>query len=325
MLVAEVEQAVGERFSSGERLNFAPATGKRFRCNFIEPGVVDYSDCKLGTELLRAATIDAALESFIGKPLTMGHVPTNKPIPSNLIHGRIDKVGYDPESKMYFCEGPIETDEGRAALKARKPSCGYRVLSTGEGGMSHNIPYERELTGIEFHHLAIVDNPRYEDATFRLNSKKAAMPSFKIRWKFWSKDNEGKEVAEERTNDVAPDSVVEIEGVPVADLIAGYRANEAAKVAAAEAAKKEEEARENAKCEAEAKAKADAEAKEKADAEARENEAKRKTKEEGEAKFRELAAARENAAARPISNLTSPGTLADQIARGASRYGSGNN
>ncbi len=40
-----------------------------------------------------------------------------------------------------------------------------------EGGTENNIPYDREFTKLNFVHLALVDNPRYERANIVFNSK----------------------------------------------------------------------------------------------------------------------------------------------------------
>lgn len=152
------------------RLNVA-ADGKTFRCDFIREGPVDYSDIGKGIECLRRATIEDALQSFIGKPLTLGHVDPSIDPDKVPAHGRVNTVGYDKDTGWFFCEGCVDTDEARAAAMTRAPSCGYNVLSKGPAGRWNNIPYNQELTAIEFHHLALEKRRvRYEEADFRLNA-----------------------------------------------------------------------------------------------------------------------------------------------------------
>ena len=56
-------------------------------------------------------------------------------------------------------------DEIRLAVSNKwSVSNAYRPVAWGEGGTKNNVPYDREITNAEFTHLAIVPNPRYEDA-----------------------------------------------------------------------------------------------------------------------------------------------------------------
>lgn len=157
------------------RLNVA-SDGKRFRCDFIREGPVFYPEINKGIECLRRSTIEKALQSFIGKPLTIEHIDARMNVAdpeifAKVAHGKIDKVGRDAESGWFFCEGDITSDAGREAALGMNPSCGYRVGMTGQGGRWNNVPYERELTQIEFHHLALTSKrPRYEEADIRLNA-----------------------------------------------------------------------------------------------------------------------------------------------------------
>lgn len=157
------------------RLNVA-ADGKRFRCEFIREGPVNYPELGKGIECLRHETILEGLKSFHGKPLVIEHIDPRLNVADPVIfkrvaHGVIDKTGFDPASRWFFCEGDIFDDAGRDAAIALNPSCGFNVLATGPKGRWNNVPYERALTAIEFHHLALTKlRPRYEEADFRLNA-----------------------------------------------------------------------------------------------------------------------------------------------------------
>lgn len=333
-----------------ERFNIAPS-GKRFRCEFIEPGFVSYDDVPgCGMELLRKNAIEASLQSAIGMALTIGHVPTKTPIPANKIHGRIDKVGYDERTNWFFCEGTVDTDQARNELRAgKKGSVGFIVLETGPGGRDHNITYTQELSRLNFHHLAIVDNPRYDGAEFRLNSvqPKPAMSLFKWIKKTLRPASEagGAETTVEETGTLPADATLEIDGKQVrlndvvaakiaadektarenaisgdaeieyapgktaklSELIASHRANETPAETTDEKKAREETERANA---VKAKAAADAKA-------ARENEAK-----VGAESYRVVQEARQTAAPVAVERANSANTVQEQIARGASRYGS---
>lgn len=157
------------------RLNVT-SDGKRFRCDFIREGPVYYPEQKLGIECLRRETIAASLDTFLGKPLVIEHIDPRLNVADPAIfaqyaHGVVDKVGRDHDSGFFYCEGTIDTDEGRQAALMKNPSCGYNVRMTGPGGRWNNVPYERELTQIDFHHLALCSGrSRYEESDFRLNA-----------------------------------------------------------------------------------------------------------------------------------------------------------
>lgn len=343
MLAAEPVRRIlivgDDRTTLGERLNFV-AGGKRFRCDFIEPGLVNYGDVGGETELLRRETIQAALDSALGNPLTIGHVPArmNAVELQRLSKGRIDKVGFDAASGWFFCEGECD-EKGRDMIRNNsKPSCGYVVLGFGPGGVWHNIPYAREITKIRFHHLALVDRPRYEDASIRLNSKSNNPPAMFNFKRLFSRPKEGggeetvtetgtitpdtqievspgvfKPAAEAiRNNDIKPDSQIEFpgkDGKPVkttfADLCDAHAFRENAK---AEQAAREEQERKNAKEAADRKAAEEAE-----------------RKNQGPQHFRVLSSARATPPPVETPRYNSADTEAERLARGASRYGSGKN
>lgn len=150
------------------------------------PGVINYTDVDGGGyELLKKATIDEALATLQGDPLTIGHVKTNLTAAEllDVENGKIDEVGYNPDTGWYFCKGTVETDQARKALKdGWGISVGTRVLEFGPGGTWLQVPYDREIVKLKFHHLALVEpgkQPRFEEATARLNSKQSK-PMFQL-------------------------------------------------------------------------------------------------------------------------------------------------
>ena len=171
------------------RLNFAD-DGRHFRCDFIREGPVYFQTH--GIEVLRRGTIEAALESYVGKPLVIEHISPSIDVAdaSKFVrHGTIEKAGFDKESGWFFCEGVVDTEEGKRAALELNPSCGYRVNAKDDRPCRwNNIPYARELTQIEFHHLALTKiRPRYEEADFRLNAvenQTGAPTMFKFLKKF---------------------------------------------------------------------------------------------------------------------------------------------
>lgn len=343
VLVAESEN---DRYGICERLNIAPS-GKRFRCNFIEPGLVSYTDCGGEVELLRQETIEAALHTALGNPLTVGHVRTNKIVTD--AHGRIENVGRDPVTGWFFADGTVETDEARARIRSNeKPSCGYTVTSFGPGGVWHNMRYAREITGIKFHHLAIVENPRYEGAKYRLNSKNP--PAMKNPFKFiWDRikpaaEAGGQPVTERAEAEVAADATVEVGGKPVRlnDLVDAYsnpaRANDITaeseieytgvdkkvrKVKFSELTQAHEDRENGVESPAQKVAREELERKNSATEAARvAAEAETARKNEGPKHFKVLSSARAAEAQVSVERHNSADTVQEQIERGANRYGS---
>ena len=154
---------------------------RKFAARFIEPGLVKltYKGRPI-ISLLKKETIQAALSSLIGTPLTVGHTDRTP-------HGSPAEASYDGDSGWFVCNGVAETKDCVEAIRSgQRVSCGYTVHSTKrDGGTWHNIPYDEEITNIRFTHLAVVDkdDARYEDAVVILNSKSSDTPMKKAtKW-----------------------------------------------------------------------------------------------------------------------------------------------
>ena len=199
-----------------ERINLAPS-GNRFRALFVTPGIVNYSDAKQnpGQELLRKEAIDESIESFIGAPLTLGHIPTDVQNIEDYANGKVDAVGFDAESGWHFCEGTVDTDAARKAIRdGWGISSGTRVTkvepnTSGETWLNNS--YDREIKKLKFHHLALIrpgGKPRYEEAQIRLNARENPAMAILPRWirKMIGADN----VASEQVTDVAPTALVDL-------------------------------------------------------------------------------------------------------------------
>lgn len=341
-----------EGWSRGERLNIA-ADGKRFRCKFIEPGLVSYIDAGAdGLELLTQDAIEEGLNSFIGQPVISRHVTTLRPVPKQREQGAVDRVGRDPEDGWYWCEGTVDgADVRRDILNGLAPSCGYTAEEYGPGGIHHGIPYKRTIRKIRFHHLATVPRGRYEEASIRLNGinpKAGETTMFKFIQNILRKkaDGSGDETVEEKGN-LSPDSAVEIDGqsVKLNEIISGYKADAAAKAAAAPAKAAAAEldgeteiefegqkvklnelvagySSNAARAAAERTAAEAAAAKEKTEKERKEQE-RLNAREAGAKSFRVLHHARNQPAPVTTPIAASAGTREEQISRGEELYGSG--
>lgn len=151
----------------------ARSWGRNFKSRFIEPGVISYKDVGGEIEYLSKETLDRCAESFVGRPVIIRHSKVTPQTMEGKACGYISRVWYNPADGWYWCEGVITNDDAKNLIEnGWSVSCGYNVTGTDEcGGVYHAIKYRRELTAFEGEHLALVENPRYEGATIRLNSK----------------------------------------------------------------------------------------------------------------------------------------------------------
>lgn len=199
------------------RFNLAPDS-RTFDCKFIEPGIISYRDQERGgIELLKKETLDRCMASVIGNPITDGHVLVNAENRMTVEEGIVQEYYYNSANGWYHVKGTADTKNAQAKMQVKRPSCGYVVTGWGPGGMYHGIRYDKEITEIKFNHLAIVDKPRYEDATFRLNtsvSNPTNMKLFKFLQKLVTRENgaDGKpvEASKDITTEIPCETQVDI-------------------------------------------------------------------------------------------------------------------
>lgn len=142
--------------------------GRPFKARFLQAGLVKYD---FGVCLLKKETIDKFVNTFIGTPLIIDHK-------DNLTEadrvGTINNIWFSAEDGWFWCDGII-ADETAVELieKGYNVSCQYRItdFSNNTEGKLHNAnPYDKEILDGVFEHLAIVENPRYEDAFIAVNA-----------------------------------------------------------------------------------------------------------------------------------------------------------
>ena len=86
--------------------------------------------------------------------------------------GYITEVFYNATDGWWYGRGVVDTDEAAQEInRVGFCSVGYHVNSVNPAGVWHDIKYHDEITDFSGEHLAIVGNPRYEEATIKLNSK----------------------------------------------------------------------------------------------------------------------------------------------------------
>lgn len=175
--------------------------GRHFTSRFIEPGLVSYEGEGAGILKVSKEAIERFVQSMIGCPVIIKHQKVSNENVDEIRCGVVSGVNYNPEDGWYWCEGIIwDSDAISKIEQGWSVSCCYCMTeSTGESGEWHNMSYDDELVNGVFEHLAIVPNPRYEEATILLNSKEGKgnmllklFNSKKIR----NSDEEGKDMKE---------------------------------------------------------------------------------------------------------------------------------
>lgn len=156
-----------------ERLPF----GKTIRMPCMRKGLVKYPD---ETLLVGQSVLAEMSKTAHGIPVVIDHpgitIDEESVRSAVEIHGRVSSFDYEPADDEWFANFVVDTKEAIDLLKS-----GYGVSTAwygekyGPGGTMNNVPYDKELMGGTYEHLAIVSNPRYEMATnpIFMNSKDA--------------------------------------------------------------------------------------------------------------------------------------------------------
>lgn len=152
---------------------------KEYVCNFLEAGLVNYSDVGAGIAKLSKETIMNMMQSFVGKPVVVSHIDvTPKDFMDHAV-GYITRVWFDDYTGWAYCAFILTDDKAKQKVgQGYSVSCAYDVLRTGPGGEWHAIQYDEEILEGSGTHLALVTSPRYEDCRILVNSKKATVKPF---------------------------------------------------------------------------------------------------------------------------------------------------
>lgn len=145
--------------------------GRKFVSRFIQPGLVKIEGH--GIVLLKKETLDRSLSTIVGAPVIIQHQDVTNENADDLRCGVISTAQYNEMDGWYYVEGIIWDEKAQELiLKGWSVSCSYDFLAfNDEGGVENNIEYDKEFTELNFTHLAIVDNPRYERANIVFNCK----------------------------------------------------------------------------------------------------------------------------------------------------------
>lgn len=233
---------------------------KRYRSEFIEPGICSYEDVGMGLVYIGTETLDKMNQTFIGKPVVnevhkdltaeQAYKLSNEDMEvmaDGIVYdvGRLSNGWYYNDMLIWDLDTQKNIDE-----KGYTVSCAYFVTDSGEGGVHNQINYDEEVLNAFYTHNCITSNPRYNgvkiyELPYRFdnskinqflahikNSKGEKMSGiFKI---FNSKPNslENQEVGEERKDqeeyektDNAEGKYIDVNGqkVPLEEAISAYK------------------------------------------------------------------------------------------------------
>ena len=135
-----------------------------FYAKHMKAGVANYPENKEVIYISNDVIADMA-KSFEGKPVYVHHQEVDLENLKDQMDGVVSESfwnKYDGEWWIKFVA--ISDDAKKAIANGWGVSNCYDHLVRGNGGTCINVKYDSEIIGGQFQHLAIVPNPRYEDA-----------------------------------------------------------------------------------------------------------------------------------------------------------------
>lgn len=128
----------------------------------MQAGLCGYED---ETILVDNDAIAALGKTFNGKPVYIEHQDVDLQSMKQEAVGYVTDTWVDGTDGWLWSKIMVTDDEGHEVInKGWAVSNAYIPTQWGEGGMKHNLPYDRKVLNGEFTHLALVPSPRYEDA-----------------------------------------------------------------------------------------------------------------------------------------------------------------
>ncbi len=159
-----------------------------YSCRLMEPGIISYQDSGDGIAYVPKETIDRIVPSIIGKPVVIKHQNVTPANAHEHAVGHVIGAHYNPSDAWHYVDflitsdkiEAIEKEDGSTAFKDTKGnvldgvSGAYDVLNASGGGVWHDIKFDHKIIDGSFTHLALVNNPRYEE-TNRIVERMPAM------------------------------------------------------------------------------------------------------------------------------------------------------
>lgn len=145
--------------------------GKYFRARILQAGLVKYS---FGVCLLEKDTIDKFIYNFVGCPVIIDHKDVTNENAKEERVGVISRVWFEQMDGWYWVEGIIFDEKAISLINdGYNVSCQYEIseYANNVGKKLHNgNPFDKVILNGKPEHLAIVKNPRYENALIAINA-----------------------------------------------------------------------------------------------------------------------------------------------------------
>lgn len=135
---------------------------KIYFAKHMQAGLCGYDN---ETVLIDNDTIKAMVPSFVGKPVYIHHQKVDLENLKEQANGYVVESFFNDLDSWSWVKIIVIDDKAHDVVgKGWSVSNAYVPTQFSGPGEQHNVPYDREITAGYFTHLAIVPNPRYEDA-----------------------------------------------------------------------------------------------------------------------------------------------------------------
>lgn len=145
--------------------------GRTFESRFLEAGLVKYS---FGVCLLTKEVIDKFIDGFVGCPVIIDHQDITDENVKEKSVGVISDIWYNEKDGWFWCKGIITDKEAIGLInKGYTVSCQYEITEyqeNTENKLHNGNEFDKYILNGKPEHLAIVENPRYENAIIAVNA-----------------------------------------------------------------------------------------------------------------------------------------------------------
>lgn len=147
-----------------------PGKGRYFKARFLETGLVKYT---FGVCLLTKEIADKFVYNFVGCPVIVDHHDLTGESAKELSAGNICHVWFNEADNWYWCDGIIDSQEAIDCINnGYSVSCQYEITEYAdntEDKLHNGNEFDKTILNGKPEHLAIVKNPRYENAMIAVN------------------------------------------------------------------------------------------------------------------------------------------------------------
>ena len=104
-------------------------------------------------------------ETFAGKPVYINH-PEKLDLALDAIDGVVVESFFNKLDGKHWAKFVTLTERANAAIAQgyKLSNCYNHTTDNGTPGEWHGVPFDKEVTNAEYEHLAIVQNPKYEES-----------------------------------------------------------------------------------------------------------------------------------------------------------------